>query len=127
MPETFLKLGVDFLTGGGQPLFVMKNNSVTVLVHYLAFRSNVVFQFTGEGFLREGVGFSDLATSDLLEFVFRQCNHVDDTEWISKDPVAQAMRLRSLSVGDVVMIVKGGTVTRYLCEGCGWTTIQDER
>ena len=47
---------------------------------------------------------------DALEVVFRQCNHVDGTEWIS------GKRLRSLSVGDEVSIDN----ETYLCAGCGW-------
>ena len=99
----------------------------SILVHYKAFRSDIVFAFTGEGFLAEGVSLGDLTETDLLEFVFRQCNVVHGDEWISVDPVARSLRLRSMSVGDVVMVVRAGKVTRYLCAGCGWEKIEDER
>jgi hypothetical protein len=95
-------------------------NTVQVLVHLLAFGSNTLFAFTGEDKLRQGVGLSDLAETDLLEFVFRQCNHVDGSEWIEGRP------LRSLSVGDVVIVIrKGSEVSRYRCDGCGWSRFSE--
>ncbi len=98
--------------GRGQPLFVMKNQ-ITVLVHYLAFGSDTLFQFTGEP--KNSVGLEDFAEVDLLEFIFRECNHVDGSEWIDARP------LRSMSVGDVVIVARAGNVQRYRCEGCGWS------
>jgi hypothetical protein len=93
----------------------MKNKTVSVLVHLLAFGSDTLFAFDGEDRLRAGIGFADLTESDLLEFVFRQCSHVDGSEWI------EGHSLRSLSVGDVVIVMRGNEVSRYRCEGCGWT------
>jgi hypothetical protein len=73
-------------------------------VAYKAFRSNDVFEFP-----------SDLIPSGMdvmnaLEVVFRQCNHVDGTEWIS------GKRLRSMSVDDEVTV----DGTTYVCAGFGW-------
>ena len=73
-------------------------------VTYKAFRSNDVFEFPSD-LIPSGI-----TLLDTLEVVFRQCNHVDGTEWIS------GKRLRSMSVDDEVTI-DGDT---YICAGMGW-------
>jgi hypothetical protein len=73
-------------------------------VAYKAFRSTDVFEFPSD-LIPNGMD-----VMDALEVVFRQCNHVDGSEWIS------GKRLRSMSVDDEVT-VDGNT---YVCAGFGW-------
>lgn len=54
------------------------------------------------------------STLEQLEFIFRQCNHVDGSEWI------QNKELRSLSVGD--MVVLNGQV--WVCCDVGWKEME---
>jgi len=93
-----------------------------ILVQYLAFGSNRLFEFTARP---EGLDVREMEIGELLEYVFRQCNHVDETEWISRDPYASTLRLRSMSAGDVVVIIDGGKVSRFLCAPSGWEPVQD--
>ena len=51
----------------------------------------------------------------ILEYIYRECNHVNGNEWISK-PEQQKMFLRSMSVGDMVMM--DGDL--WICATCGW-------
>lgn len=100
-------------------LYFMK----AILVHYRAFGSDVVFEFTAER-----SGGLPVADETLLEWVFRECNHVDGEEWISTDPVAQYQRLRSMSVGDEVMLLgEDGEVRRWRVAGCGWERVAEVR
>lgn len=54
----------------------------------------------------------------ILDHIFRQCNHVDGTEWIS----TSGIKARSLSCGDVVEF--DGRF--FLCESIGWGEISKE-
>lgn len=86
-----------------------------ILVRYLAFGSNLQFVFDGN--VAETIGEFDDA--DILERVFRQCNHVDGTEWIAGKP------LRSMSVGDLVTLIDTSAdlteqAREYQVAGCGW-------
>jgi len=92
----------------------------SVFVDYKAFGSNLSFVFTGENFLSHNQRFDNLTDEEVLEFVFRQCNHVDGDEWISQNEQARSMRLRSMSVGDIVSIARDRSLTRYTCEPIGW-------
>jgi hypothetical protein len=82
--------------------------SMKITVTYKAFGSTDVstdvFNFPSE-LIPDG-----MSVYDALEVVFRQCNHVDGTEWI------EGKKLRSLSVDDQVNI-DGVT---YVCAGFGW-------
>jgi hypothetical protein len=73
-------------------------------VAYKAFRSNDTFEFPSD-LIPSGI-----TLLDTLDFVFRQCNHVDGTEWIANK------RLRSMSVEDEVSI-DGNT---FICANVGW-------
>jgi hypothetical protein len=73
-------------------------------VAYKAFRSTDTFEFPSE-LIPSGTD-----VLDALEVVFRQCNHVDGSEWIS------GKRLRSMSVDDEVTIDS----ETYVCAGFGW-------
>lgn len=53
-------------------------------------------------------------TEDKLEIIFRQCNHVDNTEWIA------GQKLRSMSVGDTVVL--DGKL--WKCSPVGWEILQ---
>lgn len=64
-----------------------------------------------------------------LEFIFRQCNRVDGTEWISSEEFQDcySFPVRSLSVGDVVRFIgSGGFRACYVCESLGWQEITSE-
>lgn len=61
-----------------------------------------------------------METREALEFIFRQCNHVDDTEWIN--PETCGFKARSLSCGDIVEI----GAHYFLCEGTGWLELPPE-
>jgi len=53
---------------------------------------------------------------DFMQSIFKEFN-------IGTGPLAlmyQAMRLRSLSVGDVVKLDKDGVILWYMCEPTGW-------
>lgn len=52
---------------------------------------------------------------DVLDYVFRQCNHVNGQEWI------HGKKLRSLSVGDMVEI--NGSL--YVCCSIGWQRLRE--
>jgi len=66
-----------------------------------------------------------------LDFIFRQCNHVDGTEWIaSANQVAGVNKdgspipgkgLRSMSSGDLVIL----GCRLYLCAFAGWELLHD--
>lgn len=58
---------------------------------------------------------------EVLEHIFRQCNAVDGTEWISQ-PEQRALKLRSMSVGDLVVLP---TRRLYLCKPQGWELVTD--
>jgi hypothetical protein len=73
-------------------------------VTYKAFRCNDAFEFPGD-LIPDGMD-----VMDALEVVFRQCNHVDGTEWIS------GSGRRSMCVDDEVTI----DGTTYVCAGFGW-------
>lgn len=55
---------------------------------------------------------------EILAWLWRQFNRIDETELIS----VMRMAMPSLSVGDTVNI----DGSRYLCEPLGWTTLQPE-
>lgn len=55
------------------------------------------------------------SAEDALEVIFRQCNHVDGNEWISK----AGFKARSLSCGDLVTI----DGRHFICEGIGWLEV----
>ena len=59
-----------------------------------------------------------MTTNDILDTVFRQCNHVDGKEWIEGE------ELRSMSVGDEILLIEGSLVEKYLVAGCGFTRLQ---
>ena len=73
-------------------------------VAYKAFRSNDTFEFPSD------IIPSGTTLLDALEVVFRECNHVDGSEWIA------GKRLRSMSVEDEVTI-DGNT---FICANMGW-------
>ncbi len=60
----------------------------------------------------------------VLELIFRQCNCVDGTEWISTQ---KELKLRSMSVGDMVLLKYNGfhsMVTQlWVCCMTGWKNI----
>lgn len=80
---------------------------MNITVAYKAFRSTDVFNFPSE-LIPAG-----LEVKDALEVVYRECNHVDGTEWI------EGKKLRSMSVGDEVTV----DGVKYVCAGCGWEKI----
>jgi len=93
-----------------------------VIIQYLAFGSDNLFVFP----LTEEM--QNKSDKDILEFVFRQCNHVDRTEFIREE------NLRSMSVGDIVIILEMGDVdmvwgapevkaAAYQCAMMGWKKI----
>ena len=89
----------------------------TILVHYRAFDDDQMFVFTGTN------DKSLLPESDvdfLLDSVFRECNHVDGTEWIA------GKHLRSLSVDDEVIIINDGEISRYRCARIGWEKLSNK-
>ena len=74
----------------------------------------VSFDFPITDFIPNGVYKSE----DLLEIIYRQCNHVDGTEWISNK------KLRSMSCGDLVVIQFDDDQTViWNCAGCGWERV----
>jgi hypothetical protein len=92
----------------------------TILVHYRAFGDDKMFVFTGcdqAGMLTMISGNSD---GSILDIIYRECNHVDGTEWIARKP------LRSLSVGDEVIIIDRDLITRYRCAMVGWDIIPNK-
>ena len=50
----------------------------------------------------------------VLDYIYRQCNHVDGTEWI-----ACRRDLRSMCIGDMAKV--GSTL--WVCQGAGWLKI----
>lgn len=88
----------------------------TVLVHLRAFEqtSDVMFAYTGP------LAQDKAGRESQLEVIFRQCNHVDETEWIAGRPY------RSLSVGDhVILVLTDGTVERWEVLGMGWRRLEN--
>lgn len=78
-----------------------------ITIHYLAFYSNEAsFEFPAE--LVKG-----LNIKDALEVIYRQCNHVDGTEWIADKP------FRSFSCGDEIQIGN----RRFRCLPAGWDEV----
>ena len=59
------------------------------------------------------------ANDNFLEVIYRQCNHVDGSEWIG------GQKLRSMSVGDMVLATNQATDERklYFCDTWGWREI----
>jgi hypothetical protein len=56
----------------------------------------------------------------VLDQVFRQCNHVDGTEWISNSGY------RSMMVGDLITIVDPDTGIRiFQVEAIGWKKLTE--
>jgi len=90
-----------------------------ILVHYLAFNSNQAFEYTANPVTK--------STEHLLEFIFRDCNVVDGSEWVvreSKRRIEAGERgLRSMSVGDIVTLIDEDRIESYLCAGIGWTKL----
>jgi hypothetical protein len=104
----------------------LTQKTMKILVHYIAFDSNQVFEYNG------GVGGAGLSRENLLEVIWRQCNVVDGTEWIvgeSKRRIKTGQKgLRSMSVGDIVTFVSdSGSWESYLCAGMGWEKIGGEK
>lgn len=95
------------------------SSTLIVLVHYKAFGSNQMFNFNCEP--DNSVSLSDFCESDLLEFIFRQCNHVDGTEWIANK------NLRSMSVGDEVVLIRSDKqpVERRRVAAIGWEHVSN--
>lgn len=62
---------------------------------------------------------------EVLELVFRNCNHVDDNEWIA------GKKLRSMSVGDIVFIDTLSDEHEpenrevWVCCGVGWKKVEE--
>lgn len=86
-----------------------------ILVKYVAFNSNDVFECTSKkalDALNNGV-----SHMDVLEVVFRECNYVDGSEWIADK------KLRSMCVDDVVTLIENGAANSYVCAGIGWEKI----
>lgn len=73
------------------------------------FEEPVVYEFPSDNI--------DITKSDddVLDHVFRECNHVNGNEWID------GKELRSLSVGDMVEI--NGTL--YVCCNVGWKRLRE--
>ena len=62
---------------------------------------------------------AEVATEDLEE-VYHLTNHID-TDWTTNAGVTPKQeRVRSTSVGDVVVLQNG---SRHLCASCGWEAI----
>lgn len=79
-------------------------------IHY----SNETFGGTSKDFLfplPESV--TQLGEHATLEYIFRECNHVDGKEWIANQ------NLRSMCVGDTVELE--GKI--WKCDPVGWTQI----
>jgi hypothetical protein len=94
-----------------------------ILIHYNAFPSdgNPVFEFPSE--LVAGA-----TVDEALEIIFRQCNVVDGTEWITSENKRRISRkekgLRSMCVDDVVVFWHdNGDWEAHRCAGCGWKLI----
>lgn len=63
-----------------------------------------------------GMPYEDLGSPlKNLEYVFRQGNRVDGTEYIAK----RNLSVRSISVGDIV-ILEG---EYFICDSCGWVHV----
>jgi hypothetical protein len=96
----------------------------TILVHYRAFNSDSVFVYSGP--IPMTAPTHDKQTRiKVLETIFRECNHVDGTEWI------EGRGLRSMSAelsgkGDqVIFLFTDGTIERWECKPLGWVQIED--
>jgi hypothetical protein len=76
----------------------MKNRKI--LIQYLAFNDNKLFEFDDNKIQELPL---NTKHEDLLDFIYRQCNVVDGTEWISQ----RGRGYRSMSVGDVIIILDG--------------------
>lgn len=67
----------------------------------------------------------EMADENLLEIIFRECNHVDGTEWIANK------KLRSMSVGDMVIVDKWtddyepDDPVHWVCMMSGWKRLED--
>lgn len=81
-----------------------------IIIYPQEFKEPIVFEFPLGKF-----GWDEYKTpTEILEYIFRQCNHVDGSEWI------QNKGLRSFSVGD--MVVLNGQI--WVCCGAGWKEIE---
>ena len=58
-------------------------------------------------------GATSYDNEQVLNYVYRQCNHVEGNEWIADK------KLRSMMIGDMVE-VRG---TKYICEPVGWKKV----
>jgi hypothetical protein len=86
-------------------------NQPIIILSLIAFGDHKTVLFDHEETLQK-VGI--LPDSEILELVFRQANHVDETEWIANKSI------RSLSVGDKVTICHNGANVTYSCQAFGW-------
>ena len=95
-----------------------------ILIHYVAFQTNRVFEFTSDA----NVPISS-NIEDVLEFIFRQCNVVDGDEWISLEnrrliQSGSTQLLRSMYADDVVIFIKdNGQFSAHRCGSIGWEKI----
>ena len=107
--ENFFEISVDLREGADVLVLVM-----TILVTHknAPLRPDQTFVFDKD------MDTTILTTNDILDTVFRQCNHVDNTEWIA------SKKLRSMSVGDEILLVEGSLVEKYLVAGCGFHRLQ---
>lgn len=86
-----------------------------VIIRYLAFGTNRVFSCDAPKVIQSIQNGG--STESVLELIFRECNHVDRTEWVTNKS------LRSMSVGDEVIIFNGEQMRRFSCEVIGWKEI----
>jgi len=75
-----------------------------ITIAYKSFGSTDIFNFPSD-LIPAG-----MEVEDALEVVFRECNHVDGTEWIANK------KLRSMSVGDEVNV----DGVAYVCAAFSW-------
>lgn len=73
----------------------------------------VVFDFPIGNFREEQDG-----AQDILNFIFRECNHVDGNEWIA------SQKLRSMSQNDLIILAyPTGKVEVWMIAAIGFTQI----
>jgi len=92
--------------------------NIKCIYNNTTFQEPIVFEFPYEELVTNKL-FTLLAQLEdpkrILKFVYRECNRVDGSEWIS------GKKLRSMSVGDMIMMDN----VVYVCCMAGWKTIAE--